>query len=54
MEEWIAIFTTDFISSCLKNCGFTRIEIFGRELYPEVEYQSRRAYAFAIKPEKSL
>jgi ubiquinone/menaquinone biosynthesis C-methylase UbiE len=42
-------FTTDFISNCLKNCGFKKLEIVEREPYPEVEYQSRRAYVFATK-----
>ncbi len=43
-------FNVDFISDCLKNCGFTDIEIIEREPYPDVEYQSRRAYVFAVKP----
>ena len=43
-------FTTDFIYSCLKKSGFENIEIIEREPYPDVEYQSRRAYVFAIKP----
>ena len=43
-------FTTDFISSCLKRIGFENIEIIEREPYPAVEYESRRAYVFAIKP----
>lgn len=43
-------FTTDFISSCLRKSGFKKIEIIEREPYPGVEYESRRAYAFAIKP----
>lgn len=43
-------FTSDYISSCLKRTGFEKIEIFEREPYPEVEYQSRRAYVFAEKP----
>jgi ubiquinone/menaquinone biosynthesis C-methylase UbiE len=43
-------FTTDFISSCLKKSGFEKIEIIEREPYPGVEYGSRRAYVFAIKP----
>lgn len=46
-------FTTDFIVSCLKNTGFEKIEIIEREPYPEVEYQSRRAYVFANKPAES-
>jgi ubiquinone/menaquinone biosynthesis C-methylase UbiE len=43
-------FTTDFISRCLKKIGFKKIEIIEREPYPGVEYESRRAYVFAIKP----
>jgi hypothetical protein len=43
-------FTTDFIFSCLKDSGFEKIEISEREPYPGVEYESRRAYVFAIKP----
>jgi ubiquinone/menaquinone biosynthesis C-methylase UbiE len=44
------LFTTDFISRCLKKSGFKKIEIIEREPYPEVEYESRRAYVFAKKP----
>jgi ubiquinone/menaquinone biosynthesis C-methylase UbiE len=43
-------FTTDSISSCLRKSGFEEIEIIEREPYPGVEYESRRAYVFAIKP----
>ncbi len=43
-------FTTDFIFSCLNDSGFENIEIIEREPYPDVEYKSRRAYVFAIKP----
>ena len=43
-------FTTDFIYSCLKKVGFKKIDIIEREPYPEVEYESRRAYVFVIKP----
>jgi ubiquinone/menaquinone biosynthesis C-methylase UbiE len=43
-------FTTDFIFSCLKEIGYHKIKIIEREPYPEGEYQSRRAYIFAIKP----
>lgn len=42
-------FTTDFISRCLKDCGFEKIEITEREPYPGVEYESRRGYVFARK-----
>lgn len=40
---------TDEISRMLENAGFTVEEIIEREPYPEVEYQSRRAYIFARK-----
>ena len=43
-------FTTDSISTCLKDSGFEKIEVIEREPYPEVEYESRRAYVFAAKP----
>jgi ubiquinone/menaquinone biosynthesis C-methylase UbiE len=43
-------FTNDFIFSCLKDSGFEKIEVIEREPYPGVEYESRRAYVFAIKP----
>jgi ubiquinone/menaquinone biosynthesis C-methylase UbiE len=45
------LFRTDFISRCLKDSGFERIEIIEREPYPGVEYESRRAYVFALKPD---
>jgi len=43
-------FTSDFIFSCLKDSGFEKIEIIEREPCPGVEYESRRAYVFTIKP----
>jgi SAM-dependent methyltransferase len=43
-------FTTDFIFGCLKDSGFEKIEIIERDPYPGVEYESQRAYVFAIKP----
>ena len=43
-------FTTACIRKCVKRCGFERIEIIERPPYPDVEYQSRRAYVFAWKP----
>lgn len=42
-------FSTDFIIGDLKKSGFEKIEIIEREPYPEVEYQSKRAYVFARK-----
>lgn len=43
-------FSTDFMVGVLKECGFTDLEVMERDPYPEVEYQSRRAYLFAAKP----
>jgi len=43
-------FTNDFIEGCLERCGFEGIECIERSPYPGVEYQSRRAYVFALKP----
>jgi len=43
-------FTSDFISGCITKSGYKNIEIIEREPYPEVEYESRRAYVFAKKP----
>jgi len=44
-------FTTSFITDCLEETGFKNIETYERDPYPDVEYQSRRAYLFARKPE---
>lgn len=43
-------FTVNFISDCLKKSGFEKVEVIERDPYPEVEYQSHRAYVFARKP----
>jgi len=43
-------FPTEFIHQCLQSSGFTQIEVIERDPYPDVEYPSRRAYAFARKP----
>jgi hypothetical protein len=43
------IMGTDFISGCLKEVGFEKIETIEREPDPGVEYESRRAYVFAEK-----
>jgi len=44
------LFPADFIFNCLQDSGFEKIEIIEREPYPGVEYESRRAYVFAVKP----
>ena len=46
----LRLFKTDFILTCLRNCGFKIIDVIYREPYPEVEYETRRAYVFATKP----
>ena len=46
-------FTSEFIAGCLQRTGFVKIELIERAPYPDVEYQSRRAYVFARKPAKS-
>lgn len=43
-------FPTGFIVGCLESIGFEKIEVMERQPYPQVEYQSRRAYVFAYKP----
>jgi ubiquinone/menaquinone biosynthesis C-methylase UbiE len=43
-------FTTEFIFGCLRHSGFVKIEIIEREPYAGLEYESRRAYVFALKP----
>jgi len=43
-------FKTEFIFISIEDTGFDDIEIIERDPYPEVEYQSRRAYVFAKKP----
>jgi ubiquinone/menaquinone biosynthesis C-methylase UbiE len=35
-------FRTDFISGCLKDCGFEQLDIVERDPYPGVEYESCR------------
>jgi ubiquinone/menaquinone biosynthesis C-methylase UbiE len=43
-------FTTDLIFRSLQDSGFEKIDVIERDPYPEVEYESRRAYVFARKP----
>ena len=45
-----SFFSTCFTNGCLDDTGFERIELTEREPYPGVEYESRRAYVFAVKP----
>ena len=43
-------FETKEIKDYLRTAGFVLEEVIERDPYPEVEYQSRRAYIFAKKP----
>ena len=43
-------FKPDQITNLLTTCGFSETETIERDPYPEIEYQSRRAYVFACKP----
>lgn len=47
-------FTNDFILNSLKSAGFINIEIIERPPYHGIEYESRRAYVFAVKPFQKL
>ena len=47
------LFETVQIRRDLEMAGFSVDEVIEREPYPEVEYQSRRAYIFARKPSDS-
>ena len=48
-------YRSDGIARLLEAVGFAIEEVIEREPYdPEVEYQSRRAYIFAHKPETIL
>ncbi len=46
----LTFFTTEYISRCLTQIGFTKTAIIERDPYPGIEYESRRAYVFATKP----
>jgi ubiquinone/menaquinone biosynthesis C-methylase UbiE len=45
------LFTSDAVTGYLESAGFAVEEVIERAPYPDVEYQSRRAYIFARKPE---
>ena len=47
--NWM-FFKSDFIMGCLQKTGFESIEVIERDPYPDVEYQSKRAYVIAVKP----
>lgn len=61
LDEWwghkvsvdFHFFRTDDIAANLRAAGFEIEEIIERDPYPDVEYQSRRAYIFARRPEAS-
>lgn len=58
LEEWwgqkvcvdFHFIPTDEIAASLRAAGFEIEEIIERDPYPDVEYQSRRAYLFARRP----
>lgn len=58
MDEWwgkkvsvdFYFYRTAVVKQALEGAGFALEEVIEREPYPEVEYQSRRAYLFARKP----
>ena len=59
LDEWwgqpvsvdFHFFHPEEMADSLRIVGFEVEEIIEREPYPEVEYQTRRAYIFARKPE---
>jgi ubiquinone/menaquinone biosynthesis C-methylase UbiE len=58
MEEFLGkkidiefmLFSSGFIFGSLEETGFEGVKIIEREPYPDIEYESRRGYAFAVKP----
>jgi ubiquinone/menaquinone biosynthesis C-methylase UbiE len=46
-------FTVEQVTASLRSAGFDIEQSIERDPYPEVEYQSRRAYIFARKPARS-
>jgi ubiquinone/menaquinone biosynthesis C-methylase UbiE len=42
-------FPVEQVTAALQQAGFTAIEVIERDPYPDVEYPSRRAYAFASR-----
>jgi len=58
LEEWwghkvsvdFFFFRSEEMAAALRATGFEVDEIIGRDPYPEVEHQSRRAYIFARRP----
>ena len=48
------LFQSDEMAGFLRTAGFEIEEIIEREPYPDVEYQSRRAYVFATRPQVNV
>jgi ubiquinone/menaquinone biosynthesis C-methylase UbiE len=46
-------FGPEVVADALVEIGFEAVEIIERDPYPGVEYQSRRAYIFASKPQRN-
>jgi ubiquinone/menaquinone biosynthesis C-methylase UbiE len=60
-EMWGKVVNLDFVffepdemAGYLKTAGFEIVEVIERAPYPEVEYQSHRAYVWARKPGKAI
>jgi ubiquinone/menaquinone biosynthesis C-methylase UbiE len=50
IEMDFLLFQPSEIASLLREAGFVVEEIFERDPYPDVEYQSHRAYILALRP----
>jgi len=50
VDIYVMFFSSNFVVNCLDRTGFGEIELIERDPYPSVEYQSQRAYVFAMKP----
>jgi hypothetical protein len=46
----IVFYERSYVEKCLREAGFDVEDVIERNPYPEIEYQSRRAYFFARKP----
>ena len=46
----IVFYERSHVEKCLREAGFDVEDVIERNPYPEIEYQSRRAYFFARKP----
>ena len=59
LDEWwgqevdvdFFFYRSDEMAGALRSAGFEVEEIVERDAYPDIEYQGRRAYVFARKPD---